>query len=185
MFKLLQLYDWHCRNSQCVNFSLICCLVVPNRHLCQSLGKGKRRLPWIHKTISFRGSSQLCSHQCNLLEQRSIKSKLRQQKTENCRFLNPYLLEIQQTMWVLQFEVTLINEALDQAKIESGWLELDENFQIWLQKMDCRFGVLDVLLIVWIAIVGLWLELMAVEWSKGSKAIVCGMKIGFFFCANS
>ena len=87
-------------------------------------------------------------------------------------------------MWVLQFEVTLINEVLDQAKIESGWLELEENFQIWLQKMDCRFGVLDVLLIVWIAIAGLWLELMAGEGSKGSEAIVCGMKIGFFF-ANS
>lgn len=88
-------------------------------------------------------------------------------------------------MWVLQFEVTLINEVLDQAKIESGWLELEENFQIWLQKMDYRFGVLDVLLIVWIAIVGLWLELMAGEGSKGSEAIVRGMKIGFFFFANS
>jgi hypothetical protein len=33
--------------------------------------------------------------------------------------------------------------------------------------------------------VGLWVELMAGEGSKGSEAIVCGMKIGFFFFANS
>jgi hypothetical protein len=35
---------------------------------------------------------------------------------------------------VLQFEVTLINQVLDQAKIESGWLELEENFQTDFKK---------------------------------------------------